>query len=366
MFGRKDTKPHVPAKVRAFGRARLEIAQKIQNQQDWENLWKPPMQNFPFVWGPHWKQCIEYKVDDFTAEVGFFIDVLGLPVNAFNPDYAMFTSPDQEFYFAVIPVRPGMSATPADALRIQFMVTDIFSLTEILKGRGIIFDHEPAPVTEGSAQWVASFKTPHGICLEIWGLVEMVPVESEIAPPVFGQQEVVFRDGREVENESGSFSEPFALETESHSGELRTEEDTDTIDDLEDDTEGEEEDDFTEEEAGLESIFTPRLAIPSSPQSRPRRNTSEVKQTIVAKAVKPEEPLRLLPRAAVQPQMSSDKASPKTLSTGRAFKPAPKKTQEEKDSSIWDEIPDDVQYVDLEKKPEEEYHYKPIPLSRED
>jgi hypothetical protein len=91
------TKYPVSARIRALGKARLDIAARAKSQADWESLWKPPSNPFPFAWGETWKQCVEYKVDDFPAEVGFFIDVLGLPVNAIDPDYAMFTSPQGLF-----------------------------------------------------------------------------------------------------------------------------------------------------------------------------------------------------------------------------------------------------------------------------
>ena len=189
MFSnRKQQAAHIPARVRAYGRARIEIAQRALNRQDWDALWKPPQQPFPFVWGEHWKQCVEYKVDDFAAEVGFFIDVLGLPVNAFNADYAMFTSPKHDFYFAVVGAASGEPSTPPGALRLQFMVADLFATVEELQLRGIQPDQPPQPLFEGSQQWVASFRTPHGICLEIWGLVE-APV-SEPATSLMQDAEV--------------------------------------------------------------------------------------------------------------------------------------------------------------------------------
>src|SRR3972149_253178 len=79
---------HINPKFRAYGKARVDIAQRASGPEDWEKLWKTSAYPFPFVWGTQWKQCIEYRADDFAAEVGFFIDILGLPVNAFDPDYA--------------------------------------------------------------------------------------------------------------------------------------------------------------------------------------------------------------------------------------------------------------------------------------
>jgi len=166
----------VNPRVRAFGKARIDIARRASSQDDWQKLWKRPAYSFPFAWGDAWKQCIEYKVDDFAAEVGFFIDVLGLPINAFDPDYAMFTSPHGDFFFAVVPALEGHS-TPPDALRLQFMVADIFETTAELEQRGIAFESPPAPVNSGSALHIAWFRTPHGICVDLWGMLQQ-PVKA--------------------------------------------------------------------------------------------------------------------------------------------------------------------------------------------
>ena len=171
MFKKQQVKPHISAKVRAYGRARVEIAKRVSTQQDWDALWKPPQHPFPFKWGKYWKQCIEYRVDDFAAEVGFFIDVLGVQVIAFDPNYAMFTSPLGEFTFAVAEAHESGYSTPPDAIRIQFMVDDIITTTEELLRRGINLSQNPEPVSEGASMYVATFQTPHGICVDIWGEV---------------------------------------------------------------------------------------------------------------------------------------------------------------------------------------------------
>jgi catechol 2,3-dioxygenase-like lactoylglutathione lyase family enzyme len=160
---------HVNPKFRAYGKARLDIARRADNPEDWNRLWKRPAYPFPFNWGNHWKQCVEYRVDDFAAEVGFFIDILGLPVNAFDPDYAMFTSPDGDFYFSVVPAVEGEPSTPPDAFRIQFMVEDIQETALELERRGIPFEQWPQPCYEGSSLQIGYFRTPHGICIDLWG-----------------------------------------------------------------------------------------------------------------------------------------------------------------------------------------------------
>jgi hypothetical protein len=161
-------------RVRAYGKARLDIAGRARNQAQWEKLWKHPANSFPFVWGESWKQCIEYKVDDFPAEVGFFIDILGLPINALDPGYAMFTSPQGDFFLSVVPTPLNEPSTPPDAFRLQCMVKDIIATTNELQQRGIDFIQTPQPLHSGSTLSIASFRTPHGINVELWGKVEVV------------------------------------------------------------------------------------------------------------------------------------------------------------------------------------------------
>jgi predicted enzyme related to lactoylglutathione lyase len=173
----------VNPRVRAYGKARLDLARRVSNGEDWARIWRAPIHPYPFHLGGAWKQCIEYKVDDFAAEIGFFIDILGLQVNSLEPGYAQFTSPQGDFYFAIIETPTGSSPTPPDALRIQFMVEDIFTTALELQQRGIDFVFPPQPCQSGSALHIGSFLTPNGLIIELWGMVpgsETSPyIESE-------------------------------------------------------------------------------------------------------------------------------------------------------------------------------------------
>jgi len=162
----------VSSRVRAYGKARLEVARRAASPQERAKLWKPPAHPFPFVWGQEWKQCVEYKVDDYAAEVGFLIDVLGLVVKSFDPEYAMFTSPRGDFLFSVAQANEDYPSTPPDALRIQFMLADILETAAELEQRGIQFEQPPQPCQPGSSLHIGYFRTPHGICIDLWGMVE--------------------------------------------------------------------------------------------------------------------------------------------------------------------------------------------------
>ncbi len=214
MFDRLE-KRNMSAKVRAYGKARLDVARRVREGGDWNALWKKGQYDFPFQWGQNWKQCVEYRVDDFAAEVGFYTDVLGLPVNAFDVNYAMFTSPDQAFFLAVVPTQEGEPATPFDAVRFQFMVSDLFPLTEELEKRGVVFEQYPQAVAEGSELFIGSFRTPHGILIELWGIVD---IAAQVQPEETGESEAeaepqspVVEEQPEAEPEPPVATKPVAI-----------------------------------------------------------------------------------------------------------------------------------------------------------
>ena len=166
---------HINPRFRAYGKARIDITRRAQSEAEFQQLWRQPVNSFPFEFSNEWKFCVEYKVDDFAAEVGFYIDILGFPVIAFSPSYAQFTDPQGDFRISVASLRDGEKSTPADTLRLQFMVKDILQLAEMLEKRGIIFERKPEPIQEGSSQAVGYFRTPHGICMDLWGEIAQKP-----------------------------------------------------------------------------------------------------------------------------------------------------------------------------------------------
>ncbi|MBN2146130.1 MAG: VOC family protein [Anaerolineales bacterium] len=273
------------SRIRAYGRARIEIAQKAKTNQDWAQLWKPPAHPFPFIWGERWKQSLEYKVDDFPAEIGFYIDILGLPVNAFDPDYAMFTSPRGDFYITVVPATEDNESTPPDSFRIQFMIEDILETTTELEQRGITFEQSPQPCQPGSSLYIGYFRTPHGICIDLWGVV------TENAESSDGMDESL-EDEEFEEEDNLHYDTPIKLPS-------AQEEDTDDWDDDEDE---EDEWEGDEEEKGKEYIptrvlaakppeqqpYIPSLAqrrvAPSAPTTQPPTNWPIAHQTPLARA----------------------------------------------------------------------------------
>ena len=160
-------------KCKSLGEARLKIAAEAKTPEDWERLWNKPAHDYPFKWGDCWKQCIEYFVDDFVSEVGFFIDILGFPPNAFDKCYAMFTSPDRAFYFSIACSTTENKTTPPDSIRIQFMIDDILATAAKLENRGIVFEKKPTHFDEvGSPLFTGFFRSPNGVRIDLWGMVD--------------------------------------------------------------------------------------------------------------------------------------------------------------------------------------------------
>src|SRR5580692_6793946 len=88
---------------REYGEKRLEIQAKVKSREDWIAMWYDPINPYVFEWGECWKGNIEYSVDDYAAEVGFWLDMVGLKTNAFGPEFSMVTSPDKQFFFSFVP-----------------------------------------------------------------------------------------------------------------------------------------------------------------------------------------------------------------------------------------------------------------------
>ncbi len=160
-------------KCRSLGKNRIKVAEKAKTPEDWKQLWKDPEYDYPFKWGDCWKQCIEYFVDDFVSEVGFFIDILGFPPNAFDKCYAMFSSPDRAFYFSIACSTTENKTTPPDSIRIQFMIEDIIGTAKELEARGIIFERKPEPFEdEASPMYTGYFRSPNGVRIDLWGMID--------------------------------------------------------------------------------------------------------------------------------------------------------------------------------------------------
>ncbi|HSF83007.1 MAG TPA: VOC family protein [Anaerolineales bacterium] len=187
--------------VRSYGKARIEITRQARDEHDWQRMWRAPQNPFSFKWCQSWKHCVEYKVDDFASEVGFYIDLLGFPVHSFSPSYARLTSPTEDFFFAISAARSDEQATPTEALRLQFCIEDFEYTVQELKTRGINFEITD---TESTSGWnVASFRTPHGIAIDLVGLADMMERDDET------QESIQTSDILEVEESDAMQEDDF-------------------------------------------------------------------------------------------------------------------------------------------------------------
>jgi hypothetical protein len=161
------------AQCREFGAARLALADKCTAERSWQTDWEAPRRPFPIVWGDCWKAVFEVPVSDFVGDLGFFIDVLGLDVNALGPEYAMFMSPDQAFMFAIVPATGERQAIDGRSLSLQFMVQAIDRLAETLAERGVTVTPLRAEWGDDNPMRTTEFATPSGLHVKIWGFPEV-------------------------------------------------------------------------------------------------------------------------------------------------------------------------------------------------
>lgn len=158
---------------RELGQERLAQIAQCRTAEDYQRLWAEPKHEFPFAWGTCWKHTVEYRVDDFAAEAGFFIDLLGFYTNAFGPDYCMVMGPEHEFYLSFRPPAEGEASTPPAAISLQFMVADIVAVGAELERRGIALTQPVQPYgSPDHPMRTCKFVTPHGVEIMLWGMVE--------------------------------------------------------------------------------------------------------------------------------------------------------------------------------------------------
>jgi hypothetical protein len=154
---------------REYGKKRLEIPAKAKSMADWQAMWYDAINPYPFKWGDCWKGNIQYSVDDYDAEVGFWLDMIGLDSNVFSPDFAMLMTPDKVFTFSIVTAGAGGS-TPPSAIKIEFMLEGIRSSAVQLESRGVVFEVPVHEDGQGSCLYTGTLRTPHGIAVNLWGV----------------------------------------------------------------------------------------------------------------------------------------------------------------------------------------------------
>jgi predicted enzyme related to lactoylglutathione lyase len=158
-------------RARALGVARLDALTPGMRASAELAPWAPAADGPAFSIGDCWTQCTFYAVDDYEAELGFYLDILGLKTFTINDVSSMVTSPKNEFFIGVNRADDDQPATNPSSLRIQFMVDRIEEVVAELERRGIAFDVRPAPESEGSPMWFGTMRSPNGVRVDLWGMV---------------------------------------------------------------------------------------------------------------------------------------------------------------------------------------------------
>ena len=151
--------PHVSPRIRAYGKARIDITRRARDEAEWRRLWKEPSQPYAFKPGRGWAINWVYTVDDYAAEIGFLIDVLGFPVLAFSPSQAQLASPEGGFALTVLSAREDSLATPPDSVHLQLSVA---ALSPTVTGaRAARRNLRPATCSRRGGPCLAERRFPH-------------------------------------------------------------------------------------------------------------------------------------------------------------------------------------------------------------
>jgi catechol 2,3-dioxygenase-like lactoylglutathione lyase family enzyme len=170
----EETAPHdkevsmtYVTKYAELGKSRLETLSKIRSPEDFEKMWKEPQDAAVLKWGDCWKACVEFAVPQLEAEVGFYIEVLGFGINATWDNRVMLISSDGAYTFTLY---SDKDAQPANALKMQFMVSNIAEIDAAMRKCGVPYVQELKKVWgENNDMKTIVVKTPSGIDLTVWG-----------------------------------------------------------------------------------------------------------------------------------------------------------------------------------------------------
>lgn len=154
-----------PAQCRNLGQRRLDALARIRSREDWQRLWPKPRFAYPFVWGDCWKAVAEFGVKDFPAELGFYLDILGLSVNAVWDGHAMVMTPDGAYAFTIRQAR-----RTSGGLNLQFMIGNIGAAASALKRRRVeVVQDLKAEWGEDNPMRTFKLRTPSGMMITLWG-----------------------------------------------------------------------------------------------------------------------------------------------------------------------------------------------------
>jgi hypothetical protein len=155
------------ATCKKYGQRRLDALKRIKSREDWEKLWPRARYDYPFTWGDCWKAVAEFGVKEFSAELGFYLDILGMKVNAVWDDHAMIKTPEGDYTFTIYRAK-----RTSPELNLQFMLGNISEATTALKRRGVtVVQDLKAEWGEENPMRTFKMKSPSGVVITLWGFV---------------------------------------------------------------------------------------------------------------------------------------------------------------------------------------------------
>ncbi len=156
-------------RCRAFGEERIEALARCKEPGDFQKLWPAGKADWPFTWGECWKAVPIIHLEDYAAELGFFVDVLGFQSFATWEGGCFLAAPESEFKLGLADTREGTAVDPA-SFQLDLMVGNIEEAAATLVERGVIERADLHPEWgEEQRMRTLCLKSPNGISLKLWG-----------------------------------------------------------------------------------------------------------------------------------------------------------------------------------------------------
>lgn len=165
------------ATVTDFGVRGSEILKlrKESDREAWATTWKAPTYG---LGKPEdcWTHFTLTTVADFNAELGFWVDAIGLDVFMLQqpsndePDaivMGMVAAPDESFIIGFQAEDATSTAAPANSISYEFMVQDLDAAWAHIVAAGGQVEKEPWDVGWGVR---ATAKTPNGFEVRLWSI----------------------------------------------------------------------------------------------------------------------------------------------------------------------------------------------------
>ncbi|MEJ7839638.1 MAG: hypothetical protein WKF81_12530 [Thermomicrobiales bacterium] len=123
---------------------------------------------FPFRWDDStpFRHTFEYSVTEFETEVGFYSSIFGFETVALDDSYALFTSPQRDFWLSIRRASVESPESNPSGLFLMFMSHNFPIVRDHLErvGAGLVI----ADRVEPGGLRVSKFLSPAGLAIELW------------------------------------------------------------------------------------------------------------------------------------------------------------------------------------------------------